>query len=155
MAPDRPHVRGSLPWLRSGPLHRIATEALPDLEDFLARHDFEVTRLDGRRMTSRDGAHEELHRAFEFPDWCGNNWDAFNDCFGHFVVDHDGRRVAVIWEHLDVASAAAPASVAEVGWALLECRFGEMPTLPPSNPAAIALEIFAVGDGPDFDAPAV
>jgi hypothetical protein len=33
-------------------------------------------------MTARQQAHFELQDALGFPDWCGSNWDAFNDCFG-------------------------------------------------------------------------
>lgn len=41
---------------------------------------------------------------FGFPEWCGHNWDAFDDCFGDYVEEHDGANVAVIWRHLDAAA---------------------------------------------------
>src|SRR5262245_40879479 len=117
------HVRGELPWLRSGPLFRVHVSGLPTLNEMLERHSFRVLDLDGRRMTSLTEAHTELARIFDFPDYCGKNWDAFNDCFGDFVEAHDGERIAVVWHHLETAAGTMPATAVEVGWALLECGF--------------------------------
>ena len=74
--------------------------------------------LDGRNMISRTQAHLELHAALGFPDWCGKNWDAFDDCFGGYVIENNGALIAVLWRHIDVAARSAPATTAEVGWAL-------------------------------------
>nr|WP_306271407.1 barstar family protein [Ornithinimicrobium sp. HY1793] len=109
--------------------------------------------LDGRRMTSRPEAHRHIGEVFGFPDWYGAGWDAFNDCIGQFVVDHDGQRVAVIWRHLEVMARVAPATLAEVGWGLLETQIGDMPAQNPANHTRVELVVFAVGDGPDFDRP--
>jgi hypothetical protein len=59
-------------------MFRVATDALPLLQAMLTRNDFRVVELDGERMTSRAGAHAELASAFAFPDYYGNNWDAFS-----------------------------------------------------------------------------
>ena len=104
-------------------------------------------------MTSRSAAHAELARAFGFPDYYGRNWDAFNDCFGDFVEEHSGELVAVVWDHIDVATRAAPVTAVEVGWALLECAAGSMPSLGEGVDWRIALDVFAVGEGGDFDSP--
>lgn len=105
-------------------------------------------------MTSRLGAHAELKRVFDFPDWCGPNWDAFNDCFGGYVHEHDGERIAVVWNDFEVSAAAAPATTAEVAWALLECAEGAMPSLNPSVKWSVDLDLFVLGRGEDFDQPA-
>ena len=42
----------------------------------------------------------------------------------------------------------------EIGWALLEVRFGAMPSLPASSKARIDLDVFVTGTTPDFDRPA-
>jgi hypothetical protein len=102
-------------------------------------------------MTSRLAAHDELSLAFGFPDYYGRNWDAFNDSFGDFVGEHDGERFAVIWEDVEHAVAAAPVTAVEVGWALLECAAGSMPSLAPGTRWSIELEVFAIGTGRDFD----
>ncbi|QIG42295.1 barstar family protein [Nocardioides anomalus] len=145
---SRPHVRGAFPWLRSGPLWRMRSDTEPALAAYLDREGFRRLDLDGRLLTSRAAAHAELGRLLAFPDWYGAGWDAFHDCFFGFVSEHADERVAVVWSHLD---AAAPATGVEVGWALLtaafEHRWSEQgrPTL--------WLEVFALGDGPDFDGP--
>ncbi|GAA1159399.1 barstar family protein [Ornithinicoccus hortensis] len=150
---DRPWVRGGLPFLRSGPLSHVHEDAWPELDAYLDRWDYLRVELDGRSMTSRGAAHRCLHAAFGFPDWCGENWDAFNDCFGHYVVEHDGQRVAVLWRHIEEAARVAPATVAEMGWGLLACQVGDMPSLGAGNTAAIDLAVFALGRGADFDRP--
>ena len=75
-------------------------------------------------MTSQFPTHAELHAAFSFPDWCGHNWDAFNDCFGEYVEENDGALVAVVWRHIEVAAHAGPAATMGVGWGLLGCKLG-------------------------------
>lgn len=78
MARELPWVHGELPWL-SGPLYRVRSDAWPLVDEFLSRWDYRRVAPDGRAMTSNFHAHAELHTAFGFPDWCGHNWDAFND----------------------------------------------------------------------------
>jgi len=148
---ERPWVRGELPWLGSGPLFRVHSDSLGELDAFLDRFGYERVELDGRRMTSRLDAHAELARAFDFPDYYGKNWDAFNDCMRDVVHDHDGTRFAVLWRHVEAAASAAPATTVEVGWALLETASGAMPTLRDDDPSRIALDVFCIGDGADFD----
>ncbi len=124
-----------------------------DLYAFLDREGYTRIQLDGRRMTSRQAAHDELALAFGFPDYYGHNWDAFNDCMGDFVEEHDGELFAVVWDAMDQAADAAPATAAEVCWALLESASSVMPSMAPGTFWRISIDIFAVGDGPDFDRP--
>jgi hypothetical protein len=83
----REAVRGELPWLQSGPLYRVHQNSWPVRDAFLNRWNYRRLQLDGRQMTTEQQAHFELHAAFMFPEWCGMNWDAFNDCFGDFVEE--------------------------------------------------------------------
>ena len=150
----RPHVRGHLPWLRSGPLFRVHRSALDDLTAFLGRHPYKRLHLDGRQMTTRSTAHGELSLAFAFPNYAGGaNWDAFNDDLGDFVQEHNGQLFAVVWDHIEVAAQHAPVTTAEVAWALLEASFGQMPTLTEDVDWAVAFDVFVIGDGDDFDRP--
>ncbi len=152
MTQEIPWVHGELPWL-SGPLHRVHAGAWPLVDEFLRRWDYRIVILDGRAMTSNFDAHSALHVAFGFPDWCGHNWDAFNDCFGDYVEQNDGARIAVIWHDIETSARVAPATTAEVGWGLLDCKFAHMPTLPPRTAGSVVLDIFAVGEGEDFESP--
>lgn len=149
----RPNARRDLPFLRSGPLSHVHVDAWPLLDAHLDRWGYRRVELDGSRMTSRAQAHRCIGDAFGFPEWYGAGWDAFNDCFGQFVADHAGERVAVIWRHLDLAARSAPATVAEVGWGLIECQVGHTPTYQVGDGTGVELVVFAVGEGPDFDRP--
>src|SRR5687767_5327855 len=81
MSVDRPDVRGQLRWLSSAPLFRVHESAREDLYGYLDRFSCRCIQLDGRVVTSDSAAHAELARAFTFPDYYGQNWDAFSDCF--------------------------------------------------------------------------
>jgi RNAse (barnase) inhibitor barstar len=120
---------------------------------FLEKWAYQRIVLDGRRMTSRHDAHVVLAEAVRFPDYYGKNWDAFSDCFGDFVEAHNGQRFAVLWEHIEVAAKNAPATTAEVGWALLDGASGFMPSLAPGTAWTIEMDVFATGTGHDFDQP--
>ena len=152
MTEARPWVHGELPWL-SGPLFRVHNDAWPVVDEFLRRWNYRRVELNGRAMTSNFLAHSELHRAFGLPDWCGHNWDAFNDCFGDYVEENDGVLIAVVWRDIEVAARAAPATTAEVGWGLLECKFRHMPSLAPGTEWSLDMDIFVLGDGTDFARP--
>ena len=136
----RPSAREELPWLRSGPLLRVHGSALEQLDGFLTRHSYRRFELDGRAMTSRSTAHSELARGLAFPDYYGKSWDAFDECFGDFVEQQAGCLTAIVWHDVDIAARLAPATTAEVGWALLDERAG--------GPV-----VFGTGDTDDFDRP--
>ncbi|CCH86152.1 conserved protein of unknown function [Modestobacter italicus] len=129
-----------MPWLQSGPLFRVHASAREQLDAFLNRHGYRRLDLDGHAMTSRSAAHLELARAFGFPDYYGENWDAFDESFEDVIEQHASGLVAVVWNHMNVSAGLAPATTVEVGCALLDKR-------------ATPLDVFAVGDGDDFDRP--
>lgn len=141
---ERPWVRNELPWLRSGPLFRVHAAARAELGGYLGRFPYRILQLDGRAMVSRRDAHGELARVFGFPAYYGRNWDAFHDCFGDFAAAHGHELIAVVWEFADVAARVAPATAIEVGWALIGVR---------DHHPRLALDVFAFGEGEDFDHP--
>lgn len=152
MVREIPWVRGEFPWL-SGPLYRVRGSAWPGVDEFLKRHAYRLIVLDGTVMTSNDAAHETLQKAFGFPDWYGRNWDAFSDCFEDFAQENVGRCVAVVWRDIETAGRLAPATTAEVGWGLLDCVFGGSVKGDPPAGHLLTIDIFAIGDGPDFETP--
>lgn len=153
MTEARPWVRGELPWLQSGPLYRVHQVSWSLLDGFLDRWNYRRVQLDGRQMTTRQQAHLELHDAFGFPDWCGTNWDAFNDCFGDVVEENDGALIAVQWDTSTLVRRLRPQP--QQRWAgLLECAFGVTPSLTPGTQRSVRLDIFVLGEGEDFDRPA-
>ena len=153
MSAGRPFVRRELPWLRSGPLYKIHNNAHSELDVFLHRFSYWRVDLDGRAMTSREAAHRELARAFSFPDYYGANWDAFDDCLEDFAEQHSGRLFAVVWDAVDVAACAAPATSIEVGSALLSASTGLPRSLDEHGRPRIAMDVFGLGASDDFDRP--
>lgn len=116
----------------------------------LRRWDDRLIDLNGRAHDLQLRRSRQLHVASGFPDWCGHNWDAFNDCFGDYVEEDDGALIAVVWRDIDVAARQAPATTAEMGSGLLDCKFGHMPTLAPGAHWSLTMDILVVGEGTDF-----
>jgi hypothetical protein len=123
------------------------------LQAFLTRWDYRIIELDGRRMTSRVDAHAELARAFGFPEPHGSSWDSWNDHFNDFVFDNDGLLHAVLWTEIETTARLAPATTAEVGWALLVASWDNRPGASPTQSASLPMEIFALATGTDFNRP--
>jgi len=43
--------------------------------------------LNGEKLENRNDSHEYLKELFDFPDYYGNNLDAFNDCLSEISED--------------------------------------------------------------------
>lgn len=142
-----------MPWLRSGPLYRVHAEALPILERFLAGYGYWRIELDGARMTSREEAHSEIARAFGFPEYYGGNWDAFADCFCDSVAAQGDAPVAVVWWGAETMAATAPATLAEVGWAMLAGALDPSLGRESAEMHDAMIDVFMIGNGSDFDRP--
>jgi hypothetical protein len=56
------------------------TEVLEDTIGWLIEHGYHVVRLPAAEWTSTADFHRDIKVALDFPDYYGNNLDAFNDC---------------------------------------------------------------------------
>ena len=78
-------------------------------------------RLDVGAITSTEALHKFLFNAFSFPDYYGNNWDAFDECIGEIqmpaVIDVSGlfvlrtrlpRDASLLMKCLNYAQSRAP-----------------------------------------------
>jgi hypothetical protein len=54
--------------------------ALDDTADWLTEHGYQLVRLDATAWTAQADFHREVKVALDFPDYYGNNLNAFNDC---------------------------------------------------------------------------
>lgn len=150
MTSQEPGRQSALPWLRSGPLRRVSVEAWPELDAHLTAWRYRRVELDGRKMTSRAAVHAELKSAFGLPEWYGANWDAFGDSFGEFLAQNTDARLAILWHHIDQAAAVAPATIVEVGWALLAGAQDARTVISPDARGPTAVDVFVIGEGIDF-----
>jgi ribonuclease inhibitor len=79
-----------VPSLDAGEAPRRSTSSLDDMTDVSATR----YSLDVGAITSIEALHEFLLNVFSFPDYYGNNWDAFDGCIAEIrkpaVVDVSG-----------------------------------------------------------------
>jgi hypothetical protein len=63
--------------IKNGPvtLHRN-----PEIRDWLADHGYQLVRLDAGDWATQADFHRDIRAALDFPDYYGNNLNAFNDC---------------------------------------------------------------------------
>jgi RNAse (barnase) inhibitor barstar len=79
-----------VPSFDAGEAPRRSTSSLDDVTDVSASR----YSLDVGSITSTEELHALLFNVFSFPDYYGNNWDAFDECIGEIpkpaVVDVSG-----------------------------------------------------------------
>jgi hypothetical protein len=130
-------IRQVVPWVGSGFLHAVHLESADSTVAVLRSHGFEIRNLDGRLLSRQLQLHAELKRSLGFPDWCGSNWDAVNDCWSE--VDWPAH-TAIVIERSDEAAQTNPK------------LFGELCSML-SNLAMHSreqIELFMTGTGPAF-----
>lgn len=58
----------------------IFWRALDETTTWLADHGYQVVRLDASGWAAQADFHRDIKAVLDFPDYYGNNLDAFNDC---------------------------------------------------------------------------
>ena len=91
-------MRHEFPWLGRGFVHAVSEAYVEQFRAELEARAFDVWSLDGGRMLDEVGFWAEIKRSFEFPDYQGSNWAAFNDSFGDLALP---ARFAVVWRQAD------------------------------------------------------
>ncbi len=66
-----------------------------------------VVRLDGRRMRTVNDLFKEYVREFQFPEYFGWNWDAFDECMSE-LESVPARVYLTVIQHADEVLAEAP-----------------------------------------------
>lgn len=95
--------RQAIPWLGPGFVYCVSEDAADTLRSDLARHRFNMIALDGTAMTNAASFHVEAKTAFGFPDYYGNNWDAFDECLGEIQLPHP---TAILWSAAEVLASS-------------------------------------------------
>ena len=86
--------RRDMPWLGRGFIYCVDADAEPTLRQQLGDLGFVLYTLAGEAVDDARSLHAALARTFDFPDYYGSNWDAFNDCFDEPELP---RRTALMW----------------------------------------------------------
>ena len=65
------------------------TDEAPDLDGF------EVLRIDGDAIESKEELLDTIAEGFGFPDWFGRNWDALEECLRDLDAVNDGYALLI------------------------------------------------------------
>jgi RNAse (barnase) inhibitor barstar len=87
-----------MPWLGRGFIQCVHADAEPDLRRQLTGLGFTLFTLAGAGLADAPSLHAQLARTFEFPNYYGANWDAFNECFDDPALPHPS---ALLWRGAD------------------------------------------------------
>jgi RNAse (barnase) inhibitor barstar len=87
-------LRHEFPWLGHGFIHAIDDDIVDWFGRELERLGFAVCVLDSDVMTDEASFWREVRVTFDFPDYQGSNWDAFDDSFGDLELPERLARMA-------------------------------------------------------------
>ena len=86
--------------LNKGQWLHVVNSPLNPLVNILTENGFSVFVIDGSEITDSKSFFLQAKNVFGFPDYFGNNWDAWNDCLGDFELSLKGK-TAIIWHNAD------------------------------------------------------
>ena len=86
--------RRDMPWLGRGFVYCVHADAELALRQQLGDLGFALFTLAGDAVDDARTLHAALARTFDFPEYYGANWAAFNDCFDDPKLP---RRTALVW----------------------------------------------------------
>lgn len=95
-------LSSKLPWVKGEKIHLIQQSDARRLVDELKQLGFEIVKIDGKQIIDEESFFAEIAKVCGFPDYFGNNWDAFNDSFYEYCIQKK-RPIAVIWSHAMIA----------------------------------------------------
>lgn len=89
-------LRDTFRELRFARIFCVDAESTPTLIGKLQDLHFTLCDIDGATVANDKDLLRQLGRLLEFPDYYGENWDAFDECFGD--LDASARqRIALLW----------------------------------------------------------
>jgi len=138
-------LRELLLGLPASPIWALESGAEAVAVKALRERGFQIHFLEGSRITSEGTFFREAARCFDFPDYAGLNWDAFNECLGEFL-EEEPPLVAVIWrDSSESALRHLPTFVAAVHLLLTASQAVRDETV-----AVTQLSVFLMGEGGGF-----
>lgn len=77
------------------------------VEQIAALPGTKVFRLDGKKIHSKETFLNEVAEAMQFPNYFGNNWDAFDECITDLTWCR-AERYIMLYDHADIFAQADP-----------------------------------------------
>jgi RNAse (barnase) inhibitor barstar len=133
-------VNEAVSWLSTSEPYFVSSADAARLRGDLLTAGFDVRQLDGRDVRDERTLLVQLGRALSFPDYYGQNWDAFIDCVGD-LAEMASTPIALVWLKADGLLMVDPhAFVRSVHLLLMAARDIRL------SDVGFQLEYFFVGD---------
>ncbi|MBI5031958.1 MAG: barstar family protein [Chloroflexi bacterium] len=89
-----------VPGLNKGQwLHIVKSPSNP-LVNTLSEHGFSVFVIEGAEISDSKSFFRQVRKVFDFPDYFGENWDAWDECLDDFKLSLT-RQIAIVWKDAD------------------------------------------------------
>ncbi|MBM7846585.1 barstar family protein [Herpetosiphon giganteus] len=81
---------------------------VPNIDDILVAQDslkafVNILTIDGASIRSENDFFDLAREKFNFPDYCRNSWDSFNDCFSDYaLIDYPNYLTIIILINFDL-----------------------------------------------------
>jgi RNAse (barnase) inhibitor barstar len=93
-------VNELFPWLPRTDPYFVAGDREAEIIEAMTRSGFEVSVLDGEKITSMRELLVGIGEALGFPEYYGANWDALADCLGDMARPGTAQQ-AIVWKRSD------------------------------------------------------
>ena len=140
-------IRDEIPWLPRSELHFADGSSEKRLIDALSTLEFAIYTIDGNSISSEQDFFRISKSVFGFPDYCGLNWDAFQECMGEFDA-HGSRRFAVIWRNAHICARRNLYGFCRILHELLNLQTAFR--IDPDDEGIEQFEVFFMGSGESF-----
>lgn len=143
------NIFNEIKWLKKTNVHLIQKNAAQTLIEQLKKLNFELFFIDGKNICTETDFFIEIAKSLGFPDYFGNNWDAFYDCLGDFEPK-TSKKFAIIWQEADL-------SLNNSKYFFLKACFELVTTVNDyknsKNPDRLQMEVFFLGEDLEFEQP--
>jgi Barstar (barnase inhibitor) len=86
---------------------------LEEITEWLKERAYEVVRFDSAVWATQEDFYRDCYAALDFPNWCGDNLDAFNDCLRgvamyEYGADRDATGTVLVFTGYDAFARREP-----------------------------------------------
>jgi len=91
-----------------GFLIHVISGKLEQIQKQLKINYFKILIINGAKIKDKQTFFDEFSKSLNFPNYFGNNWDAWDECLWDFVNDLHDDKAAIIWDQFDRSFIADP-----------------------------------------------